>query len=121
MAQIKLHLFRDDLKQIPGPGSSAPPRSIRAGDLDENYEKVTVIKPKQNNPVPYELEYTEQGTVLKNIKQLPDGQSRGDLAFWNPEAGEAGKWVVLRAHRSIDLHVLGIEDGILKWVKTEDC
>jgi hypothetical protein len=121
MAKPKLHRFRDDLKKKPGPGSNAPPRTIRARDLDKNYEKVTVIKPKQRGPVPYEVEYTEHGTMLKNLKQLPNGQSRGDLAYWNPQAGTGGKWVVLRAMQSSTLHVLGIRNGILQWVATEDC
>jgi hypothetical protein len=123
MAQAHLHRFRDDLKNAPGPGSDAPPRSIRAKDLDENFRKVMVIESDEVDPVPYELEYFDEGTRLKNLKTLPDGQTKGDLAYWNPNAGKnnAGKWVVLRAKQSEDLHVLGIVGGELRWVKTEDC
>jgi hypothetical protein len=123
MAQAELHKFREDLKNKPGPGSDAPPRTIRARNLDENFQKVMVIESDQVDPVPYEVEYFDEGTRLKNIKAIPDGQTEGDLAYWNPSAGagSAGKWVVLPAKQSADLHVLGIVEGKLRWVKTEEC
>jgi hypothetical protein len=123
MAAADLHKFKDDLKAAPGPGSDAPPRTIRADDLDGNFKKVMLIESDDVDPVPYEIEHTENGTRLKSIKQLPDGGTEGDLAYWNPEAGNngAGKWVVLKAKQSQELHVLGIIDGKLRWVKTENC
>jgi hypothetical protein len=123
MADIELHEFKEDVKNKPGPGSDAPPRTIRASDLDGNFQKVTLIESEDTDPVPYEVEYTDEGTRLKNLKTLPDGSTEGDLAYWNPDAGQnsTGKWVVLKAVQSSDLHVLGIEDGKLRWVDTEDC
>jgi hypothetical protein len=121
MAQAELHKFREDLKKTPGPGSDAPPRTLSASDLDGNFKKVMLIESDDGDPPPYEVEYTDDGTRLKNLKHLPDGATEGDLAYWNPNAGAAGKWVVLAAKQSRDLHVLGIIDGKLQWVSTEDC
>jgi hypothetical protein len=55
---------------------------------------------------------------------LPDGGSRGDLCYWNPDAGVSGtgKWVVLAAPEDQGtLHVLTAQDGALTWTATEDC
>jgi hypothetical protein len=63
-----LHKFREDLKNKPAKGSNAPPVSIRAGDLDDNYKKITTVKPRNNPPryrPDYEPKYTEDGTELR--------------------------------------------------------
>lgn len=52
------------------PLSNDPPRSIRARDLDNNFARATVIAPKVNKP-PYKVEYTDKGTILKDIAGLP--------------------------------------------------
>jgi hypothetical protein len=70
MALPDLHKFERDLKNRPGPGSNAPPVSIRAKDLDENYKKVTLIESNEDPP-PYTVEYTKEGTRLKDIRGLP--------------------------------------------------
>ena len=70
MALPDLHKFADDLLSSPGPGSAAPPRSIKAVDLDDNYRKVTVIQPPDNPPA-YKVQYTKDGTILTDIAGLP--------------------------------------------------
>jgi hypothetical protein len=99
MASATLHKFKDDLKNIPGPGSDAPPRTIRASDLDGNFKKVLLIESDDFDPVPYDVDHTEDGTVLKNIKQIPDGTRLGDIAYYDPRAGKngTGAWRVLQA------------------------
>jgi hypothetical protein len=72
MALPDLHKFENDLKNRPGPGSNAPPVSIRAKNLDDNFKKVTLIG-SDENPPPYTVEYTADGTRLRNIKGLPEG------------------------------------------------
>ncbi len=52
------------------PLENDPPRSIRARDLDNNFARLTVISPK-TDPPPYRVEYTKDGTVLKDIAGLP--------------------------------------------------
>jgi hypothetical protein len=124
MAKADLHEFKEDLKNKPGPGSDAPPRTIRASDLDGNFKKVMLIESDDVDPVPYEVEYTEDGTMLKNLKQLPDGENLGDIAYYDPEAGNngAGAWRVLRApEQDSKIYALTIENGALKWLETEDC
>jgi hypothetical protein len=64
MATIDLHLFERDLANIPGKGSSAPPRTIRAKDLDGNNKKLTLL-PDQSETPSYTVEYTQDGTLLK--------------------------------------------------------
>jgi hypothetical protein len=64
MATIDLHLFERDLANIPGKGSSAPPRTIKAKDLDENNKKLTLL-PDQSETPAYTVEYTQDGTRLK--------------------------------------------------------
>lgn len=67
MALPDLHKFRDDLKNRPGPGSNAPPRTIRAKDLDENFKKVTVVRQSIVNVglLPdYEMRYKKDGSEL---------------------------------------------------------
>ena len=68
MAAPDLHKFKDDLKNRPGPGSNAPPVSIRAKDLDENYKKVTAVVHTNNAAgyVPdYVPKYKKDGTELR--------------------------------------------------------
>jgi len=124
MAKADLHEFKEDLKNKPGPGSDAPPRTIRASDLDDNFKKVMLIESDNIDPPPYEVEYTEDGTMLKNLKTLPDGENLGDIAYYDPEAGNngTGAWRVLRAPGENDkIYALTIENGALKWLETEDC
>jgi|688.fasta_scaffold157588_3 hypothetical protein len=67
MAAPDLHKFRDDLKNRPAPGSNAPPVSIRAKDLDENYKKVTVVKPSiipAGLQPDYEMRYRKDGSEV---------------------------------------------------------
>jgi hypothetical protein len=86
MARPKLHSFQEDLKKRPAKGSNAPPVSIRAKDLDENYEKVTLIS-SPDIPKPYDVEYTKEGTRLKNMRPLPkDAQAQRILCCINGEA-----------------------------------
>jgi hypothetical protein len=47
-----------------------PPVSIKARDLDTNFTRATIITPKADPP-PYRVEYTKDGTVLKDIAGLP--------------------------------------------------
>jgi hypothetical protein len=124
MAKADLHEFKEDLNNKPGPRSDAPPRTIRASDLDGNFKKVMLIESDDVDPVPYEVEYTEDGTMLKNLKQLPDGANLGDIAYYDPEAGNngTGAWRVLRApEQDGKIYALTIENGALKWLETEDC
>ena len=115
----ELHKFLEDARRPVKPGSSAPPVSIRATNLDENFIKVRLIESDQVDPKPYEVEYSKEGTRLANIKAAPDGARDGDLLYW--KASEQ-KWKVFPAVRDKDkLHVLGILDGRLGWIKTEDC
>lgn len=72
MARPDLHLFERDLASKPSLGSSAPPRTIRARDLDENNKKLTVIQGK-GNPPSYTVEYTSDGTRLEISPGLPEG------------------------------------------------
>jgi hypothetical protein len=125
MAKANLHEFKEDLKNKPGPGSDAPPRTIRASDLDGNFKKVMLIESDDVDPPAYEVEYTEDGTKLKNLKQLPNGLLLGDMAYYDPDAGNngAGAWRVLAAPPTSDdkIYALTIQSGALKWVETEDC
>jgi hypothetical protein len=115
----ELHKFAEDLKQRPLKGSNAPPVGIRAKDLDENFAKVRLIESDKANPKPYEVVYTKDGTRIENIRAVPDGEHDGDILFWKDSER---KWKVFPAVRNRDkLHVLGILDGKLGWIKTEDC
>ena len=114
----ELHKFLDDARKKPPAGVAAPPVSIRATNLDENFVKVRLIESNQTNPKPYEVEYSKEGTRLANIKAVPDGEHDGDLLFWK---SSERKWKVFPAVRSTDLYVLGLKDGKLGWIKTEDC
>lgn len=96
MAIDTLHKFEDDLRARPSKGSSAPPRSLRAKDLDENFIKTAVIAP-QEDPPRYSVEYTRQGTRLKIAPELPE----------LPE--------------SAFMHVLTATNGVLAWTLTEGC
>jgi hypothetical protein len=112
----ELHKFRDDLNKRPPRGSSAPPRTIRAADLDENFQKVSIIPPDDNKRFPsYQVERTAQGTRLKNLRVLPDardgqliahngtdwvpvlgGNQPGDMLVWVGNTPAQGAWSRLR-------------------------
>jgi hypothetical protein len=108
-----LHLFERDLKNKPPLGSTAPPRTIRAKDLDENNRKLTLLK-GEGDPQLYEVKYTKDGTVITRI--FENGKNPGDLLFWN-----GARWAKFAAPTGTDLHVLTITNGTLSWTATEDC
>jgi hypothetical protein len=89
-----LHLFEKDLKNKSLVGSNAPPRTIRAKDLDGNNKKLTLLKGAGDPPL-YDVKYTKDGTVITRI--LPEAPS------------------------ATGMHVLTISDGVLAWTQTEDC
>jgi hypothetical protein len=72
MARPELHLFERDLANKPGNGSSAPPRTIRAKDLDGNFRRLTLINSAEDPPA-YQVEYTADGVRLTGISGLPEG------------------------------------------------
>lgn len=109
-----LHKFTDDLRRRPGKGVSAPPRAIRAIDLDENNRKLTIVAPVENPPR-YTVEYTREGTRLK-IQAVQDGANVGDILYW-----DGTQWVTLTPPSSSNLHVLTITNGNLAWTATEAC
>jgi hypothetical protein len=129
MADIDLHEFKEDLKNKPWAGSDAPPRTIRASDLDGNFKKVMLIESDDIDPVPYEVEYTEDGTKLKNLKTAPDGVYYGDMLYWDPERGNngTGGWRILFA--PVDINAQDDRVWVLAfdpkfgpmWYRTEDC
>jgi hypothetical protein len=113
MAKPDLHKFEQDLKNNPTLGSTAPPRTIRAKDLDGNNKKLTLLE-GEGTPKLYEVEYTADGTRITRI--LPQGSKPGDLLYY-----DGSEWKVFPAVTSATLHVLGIQNGTLQWVTTEDC
>lgn len=116
MKKPDLHKFEDDLKNRPPDGSNAPPRTIRAKNLDENNVKLTLIEnPNESSEnKSYEVTYGKDGTYLSRI--LPKGSNKGDLLYWNSE-----RWTVLAAPDSSTMHALTITSGTLAWTETEDC
>ena len=114
MAIDTLHKFEDDLRARPSKGSNAPPRSVRAKDLDENFIKTAVIAPQEEHPR-YSVEYTREGTRLKIAPELPQEADFGALLYWNGAA-----WVQL-SPPSGGLHVLTSSGGAPAWTATEGC
>lgn len=96
MAIDTLHRFEDDLRARPSKGSNAPPRTLKAKDLDENFIKAAVIAPQEERPR-YSVKYTREGTMLKIEPELPE----------LPE--------------SATMHVLTATNGVLAWTPTEAC
>jgi hypothetical protein len=70
MPNPSLVKFRDYLTASPPKGSTAPPRTIKADDLDGNFRRCTVNKSQVqfNNSVNagplYDVQYTAEGTEL---------------------------------------------------------
>jgi hypothetical protein len=87
-----LHSFENDLKNKSPKGSNAPPVSIRARDLDGNFNKTTLIE-STDIPKPYSVKYTKEGTMLVNVRSLPkDAQATRIMCCINGEA--RGFWFV---------------------------
>jgi hypothetical protein len=99
-----------------------PPVSIKAADLDRNFRAVTLIdNPDEDGENrSYTVDYRQEGTVLA-INRLPDGATKGDLLYWDPEQEGDGAWVVLPAPSSTALRVLTLQNGTLAWTATEEC
>jgi hypothetical protein len=94
MATIDLHLFERDLANKPGKGSSAPPRTIKAKDLDGNNKKLTLLQ-GEGDPPSYTVKYTSDGIIISGLlPALPTASG---------------------------LHVLTVSGGTLSWTATEDC
>ena len=93
MATIDLHLFERDLANKPGKGSMAPPRTIRAKDLDGNNKKLTLLK-GEGSPPSYTVKYTSDGIILNVLPAFPTASG---------------------------LHVLTVSGGVLAWTATQDC
>lgn len=113
MARPELHEFERLKKNKPAKGSNDYPVAIKALHLDENWKMVTLLESDQS-PKLYELKYTKDGTLLTRL--LPNGSNNGDLLYWNGE-----KWGVFEATQSSTLHILGIKNGSLQWVETQEC
>lgn len=93
MARPELHEFERLVKNKPAKGSNDYPVAIKAGHLDENWKMVTLLESDQE-PKLYEVEYTKDGTRITRI--LPEPPSSGT-------------------------HVLGVINGTVQWIATEDC
>jgi hypothetical protein len=115
-ATTQLWLFSELVKNKPAKGTNDYPVAIKAIHLDENWKRTTLRPPKDSdtNAGLYEVAYDEDGTRITRI--LPDGTNVGDLLYW-----DGTKWVVLPAVEDDTLHILGIKDGTLQWVETQDC
>jgi hypothetical protein len=88
MALPELHIFTEDLKHRPAPGSNAPPRTVRAKDLDDNFKKVTLLESNEDPPA-YNIEYTKHGVLLTGISGLPEGATAKEFNVCengNPES-----------------------------------
>jgi hypothetical protein len=114
----KVWLFSQLVKNKPAKGSNDYPVAIKAIQLDENWRRTTLKQPKDTDPADalYEVRYEEDGTYITRI--LPNGSRNGDLLYWD---AETAKWLVLPAVEDDTLHILGIKDGVLQWVETQDC
>ena len=67
-ANPAIHIFANDLENKVSGNSSAPPRSIRAADLDGNFKALTII-PNQN--IPYAVNVGTDGTSLDIFPPSP--------------------------------------------------
>jgi hypothetical protein len=65
-----LHSFVSDLQNKVAGNTPAPPRSIRAKDLDGNFKTLTIIP---NTNIPYTVNYSADGTSLDIFPAVPDG------------------------------------------------
>jgi hypothetical protein len=117
-ATTQVWLFGELVKNKPAKGSNDYPIALKAIHLDENWKRTTLRPPKDSdtNAGLYEVAYDEDGTRITRI--LPEGSRNGDLLYWNEETA---KWLVLPAVEDDTLHILGIKDGVLQWVETQDC
>lgn len=116
-ATTKVWLFSELVKNKPAKGTNDYPIALKAIHLDENWKRTTLKQPKDNDPAQalYEVAYEEDGTYITRL--LPNGGEIGDLLYWDGD-----KWIVLEAPTQSDtLQVLGIQNGNLKWVETQDC
>jgi hypothetical protein len=64
MPNPSLVKFRDYLTASPPKGSTAPPRTIKADDLDWNFKNCTVIDSQSTGSPIYEAQYSQEGTEL---------------------------------------------------------
>ena len=67
-ANSALHIFANDLESKVKGKSSAPPRSIRAADLDGNFKALTLI-PSAN--IPYTINVGADGTSIDIFPPSP--------------------------------------------------
>jgi hypothetical protein len=93
MASVDTHKFVEDLKTRPSGNSNQPPRSIKARDLDDNFLKVCIVEDSARSDQPYKVNYTKDGIVLDIFPNIPQTGT----------------------------HVLGVIDGTVRWIETQDC
>jgi hypothetical protein len=110
------HVFEALKQNKPKQGSSDYPVAIKAAHLDENFLRGTLVDPNNDitDPDLYRVKYEKDGTRISKI--FKDGEKKGDLIYW-----DGTKWTPLAAVSSSTLHILGIKDGVLQWVETQDC
>jgi hypothetical protein len=117
-SETDVWLFEELVKNRPAKGSNDYPVAIKASHLDHNWKKTTLKAPKhvEKADALYEVSYDKDGTRITRI--LPNGTNTGDLLYWHKDTK---KWLVLPAVEDDTLHILGIKDGTLQWVETQDC
>ena len=59
--------FRDYLKSSLTKGSSEPPVSIKAKDLDDNFAATTLIESKDTTDKVYKIKYAKEGKSIEFI------------------------------------------------------
>jgi hypothetical protein len=115
-----LVVFNDYLKKRPSGNES--PVSIKAADLDKNFNRTTLIEnpDEPDDDKTYQVSYKNTGTVL-NLPVFPKGTTTGDLLYWDAARGNGGEWAVLRRPGGTSLKVLGFQNGNVTWISTQDC
>lgn len=80
-------------------------------------EKVKQPPPPGGNGYPYQISAKD---LMKNYKYLlnrvPSGDNDNDMLVWN-----FGSWILLPAPANTGTFVLGVVDGEMQWMSTEEC
>jgi hypothetical protein len=103
--------FEERVKRPSGANNADYPYAIKAADLMRNFVFATL---DMDEPL-FQEQVGIGGHSQRRLK-IQAGNEPGQILYW-----DGNEYLPLIAPPSSGTHVLGVKDGAIQWIETEDC